>query len=107
MANIFNNVTNDSTMQSTNIPPLVVEIDDLCKLLNIGKNTAYKLLTTNQIESFKVGSVWKIPMYAINDYIRAQCAKPKRYLYTLIDPKKESKHKSKKEILPEEDLSNK
>lgn len=95
MANVFNNATNNSTAQSSNIPPLIVEIDDLCKLLNIGKNTAYKLLTTNQIESFKVGSVWKIPMYAINDYIHAQCSKPKRYLYTLVDDKDTKQKKSK------------
>ena len=49
--------------------PLLVEIDGLCKLLSIGKNTAYKLLTEGKIESFKIGSVWKIPTQSILDYI--------------------------------------
>jgi len=99
MTNVFNNATNTNNIQTNNVPPIIVEIDDLCKLLNIGKNTAYKLLTSNQIESFKVGSVWKIPMYAINEYIRMQCSKPKRYLYKLIDKDRDLKYEQALEKL--------
>ena len=49
--------------------PYLVEIDGLCEMLSIGKNTAYKLLTEGEVDSFKIGSVWKIPIQSIEDYI--------------------------------------
>ena len=49
--------------------PVLVEINELCRMLNIGKNTAYKLLTEGEVESFKIGSVWKIPIKSIMDYV--------------------------------------
>lgn len=49
--------------------PVLVEIDGLCTMLNIGKNTAYKLLTEGEVESFKIGSVWKIPVKSIMEYV--------------------------------------
>ena len=51
----------------------LVEIDDLCNMLNIGKNTAYSLLTSGEIDALKIGTVWKIPVKSINDYIDNKC----------------------------------
>ena len=47
----------------------IVTIDELCEMLRIGKNTAYKLINSGEITSFKVGKVHKIPRQAIADYI--------------------------------------
>lgn len=54
---------------------LLMEIDELCECLGIGKNTAYNLLNTNQIDAFKIGSVWKIPRKAVDEYINREISK--------------------------------
>ena len=33
----------------------MISLDDLCEMISIGKNTAYRLLKTNQIKAFKIG----------------------------------------------------
>ena len=75
--NIFKNVNKRKTPEEKaaerNVPPMIIEIDGLCSMLNIGKNTAYNLLTSNEIDSFKVGSVWKIPVSSVNEYIDRKC----------------------------------
>lgn len=48
----------------------ILTLEDVCEILNIGKNTAYRLLTNNQIHAFKIGHVWKIPRESINEYIK-------------------------------------
>ena len=53
------------------LSPLVT-IDELCELLIIGRNAAYKLLTTGKIKSFKIGRVWKIPRDSVQNYIKEQ-----------------------------------
>lgn len=64
----------------------IVEIDGLCKMLNIGKNTAYNLLISGEIDAFKVGSVWKIPTTSVNEYIRRKCYQARlSQMYTLIN----------------------
>ena len=57
-------------MDNENSP--LITIDELCELLMIGRNAAYKLLTTGKIKSFKIGRVWKIPRDSIQSYIKEQ-----------------------------------
>lgn len=47
----------------------LVTIDELCEILMIGKNTAYNLLKSGAIKSFKINRVWKIPRSSIDEYI--------------------------------------
>ena len=47
----------------------VLTVSDVCKILRIGKNTAYKLLQSNTIQNFKIGSVRKIPKKCLLEYI--------------------------------------
>lgn len=56
---------------------IVVEIDGLCDMLGIGKNTAYQLLNNGEIEAFKVGTVWKIPKKSIEEYVERKCNEKK------------------------------
>ena len=73
--------------------PYLVEIDGLCEMLSIGKNTAYKLLTEGEVDSFKIGSVWKIPIQSIEDYINRKAEEmvekskvnKKRQIYHIIN----------------------
>ena len=48
----------------------ILTFEELCEILDIGKNTAYFLLHSKQIKAFKIGSNWKIPKQAIEEYVR-------------------------------------
>ena len=88
---IFRNLNNtkikkEEPRQKDNSAPHIVEIDGLCSMLNIGKNTAYGLLTSGEIDSFKVGSVWKIPVNSVNDYIERKCRESRLVkMYTVVN----------------------
>ena len=47
----------------------ILSVDDLCSALNVGKNTAYKLLNSGTIKSLKIGKVHKIPKIWLIEYI--------------------------------------
>ena len=48
----------------------ILKIEDVMKLLDIGKNTLYNLLRNGDINAFKIGKVWKIPKSSVDDYVR-------------------------------------
>lgn len=50
----------------------VVGIEELTKMLGIGKNKAYELVNLGIIKSFKIGKVHKIPKRWIIEYIQFQ-----------------------------------
>lgn len=47
----------------------LITIEDLCEILSIGKNTAYRLLKNREISAFRIGRIWKIPRKSVSDYI--------------------------------------
>ena len=49
--------------------PDVLSVKQLCEILNIGKNTAYKLLQSGEIKNIKIGKVYKIPKKEVRRYI--------------------------------------
>lgn len=49
--------------------PDIVNIKDLQKMLGIGRNKAYELLKTNQIQSIKIGRDYKIPKVYVIEYL--------------------------------------
>ena len=51
--------------------PDVVTIEQLCTMLNVGKNTAYNLINNNIIRSVKIGRVYKIPKINIIRYLKS------------------------------------
>lgn len=50
----------------------LITIEEVMKILKIGKNTAYRLLEDNEIEAFRIGNKWKIPRSSVYKYIHAQ-----------------------------------
>ncbi|SHO48922.1 helix-turn-helix domain-containing protein [Anaerocolumna xylanovorans] len=50
----------------------LLTIQELCEILNIGKNTAYLLLGHKEIKAFRIGRTWKIPKVSLEEYIRNQ-----------------------------------
>jgi len=53
--------------------PDVLTISEMQKALNIGKTTAYKLITEKKIKHFKIGKIIKIPKLSLIDYVSQEC----------------------------------
>lgn len=52
----------------------ILSVKDVCEILGIGANNAYKLLAKGEITNFKIGSVRKIPKQCLCDYVeRMSC----------------------------------
>ena len=49
--------------------PLVLRVEDLMPILDIGRNTAYALVRSGQIRSVKVGRQLRIPRNAIIEFM--------------------------------------
>ena len=47
----------------------ILTVQEVMELLYIGKNTAYQLLNDGEIKAFRIGTTWKIPRSAVDDYI--------------------------------------
>jgi excisionase family DNA binding protein len=50
----------------------VVTVEELCEMLFIGKNGAYKLLSSGQLKAFRYNRNWKIPKQGVIEYILNQ-----------------------------------
>ena len=53
----------------------IITLDDLCEQLMIGRNIAYKLLSSGKIKAFQIGRIWKIPQQSVDEYIASSCKK--------------------------------
>lgn len=47
----------------------IVTIDELCKMLRIGKNKAYELLRNGDIKAFRCGRLWIISKAAVEEFV--------------------------------------
>ena len=48
----------------------MVTIDDVCQMLNIGKNNAYRSLKEGKLHAFKIGRIWKISRQSVIEYVK-------------------------------------
>ena len=49
--------------------PLVLRVEDLMPVLDIGRNTAYELVRSRQIHSIRIGRKVRIPKQAVVDFL--------------------------------------
>ena len=47
-------------------------VDELCELLKIGHNAAYRLLNSGEIKALRNGRVWRIPKEGVIAYTKHQ-----------------------------------
>ena len=47
-----------------------LSVKDLCEILGIGKNTAYRLLKNDEIKSIRIGNKYKIPKEYLLGYLQ-------------------------------------
>ena len=50
----------------------VLTVEDVCRILGVGRNKCYTLLQTGAIKAFKEGRTWKIARAAVNQYVKTQ-----------------------------------
>ena len=48
----------------------ILSVEELCEILSIGKNTAYRLLRSGEIKSVRIGKVYKIPKECLIKYLK-------------------------------------
>lgn len=70
--------------------PDILSVDQVCEALQIGKNTAYNLMSNGGLRSIKMGNIWKIPKYELIDFVnrnlRLQSAQIKDNKKELVKP---------------------
>lgn len=52
--------------------PDVVTVEQLCQMLNIGRNSAYALVREGKIRSIRVGRSYRIPKRNVITYLEQQ-----------------------------------
>ena len=48
----------------------IITIDELCEILMIGKNLAYRLLSENKIKAFRIGKKWRITKSSVENFLK-------------------------------------
>lgn len=48
----------------------IMNFDEFCKYLNIGRNNGYKLLSSGQVKACKVGRKWVIHKKEVNKFLK-------------------------------------
>lgn len=51
--------------------PDVLNVAQVCEMLHIGKNSAYKLLSSGEIKSRRIGRKYVIPKLCVIDYLNS------------------------------------
>lgn len=53
--------------------PHVMTVEEVSKILRIGRSNAYALVRSGPIRAVKVGRIYRVPKAAVEDYLRAGC----------------------------------
>ena len=48
----------------------IVTVDQLCEMLNISRNLAYRILNNREIKSVRIGRVHRIPKVNVIQYVQ-------------------------------------
>lgn len=47
----------------------ILTVDELCEVLRIGKNSAYRLINSGRIKCYRINRVWTIPKVSVDEYL--------------------------------------
>ena len=58
-------------MPAATITPsrLLLKVEEVAEILNVGRSTAYHLVLTGEIESITVGRLRRVPAQAVSEYV--------------------------------------
>lgn len=51
--------------------PHVMTVEEVSKVLRIGRSNTYALVRSGQIRSVRVGRIYRVPKSAVEDYLKA------------------------------------
>ena len=63
---------NHKTFISANHLPLVMTVEEMAAILQIGRNSAYNLVKSGQIRCIRIGRNIRIPQAALLEYLNQQ-----------------------------------
>lgn len=58
-------------MSQENEAVQVFTVEDLVKILDIGKSSAYALVRSGAIRSVRIGRIYRIPKAALDEYLKS------------------------------------
>lgn len=47
-------------------------VEELCEVLKIGHNAAYRLLNSGELKAIRNGRVWRVPKQAVIEYVKCK-----------------------------------
>lgn len=50
-------------------PRLLLKVEEVAEILNVGRSTAYHLVLAGEIESITVGRLRRVPAEAVTEYV--------------------------------------
>lgn len=50
----------------------LLTLDELCEVLQIGRNTAYQILNSGFMSAFRIGRRWKIPKTSVQELLKTK-----------------------------------
>lgn len=50
----------------------LLTLDELCEVLQIGRNTAYQILNSGFVPAFRIGRRWKIPKTSVQELLKTK-----------------------------------
>lgn len=61
----------EPVMSAATITPsrLLLKVEEVAEILNVGRSTAYHLVLTGEIESITVGRLRRVPAQAVSEYV--------------------------------------
>lgn len=51
--------------------PDIIKIEELCRMLNISKNTAYELIRSGQVPARRIGRIYRIRKIDVINFMEA------------------------------------
>lgn len=48
----------------------LITVEELCEVLLIGRNTAYRLLNSGELNAFRIGRRWKVPNEEVRKFLQ-------------------------------------
>jgi excisionase family DNA binding protein len=64
----------DAAAELYTYPKVLLTVDEAARALSLGRTLVYELVMKREIESIKVGRMRRIPVTALQDYVRRQLA---------------------------------
>ena len=62
----------DQSKSQPTIAPLLLRVDEAARLLSLGRSTVYELLASGALPVVKIGTVRRIPLAGLQDWVARQ-----------------------------------